>query len=125
MSDNASINVFYDAVCPRCRRDRRRFERWAGKRADDVAWCDATEHAQQLRAKGVAPEAALRSLHIEKHDGHLIEGIDAYQLLMARILWLRPIAWVIGLPGIKTALRWYYDRWVERRLKRQGRWPES
>lgn len=124
MPDNASIYVFYDAVCPICRNDRARFERWAGKRAGDVQWCDATEHQQVLREKGVALEAALRSLHIEKEDGHIIEGIEAYQLLMMRIPVLRPVAWLIGLPGIKRALRWYYDRWVQRRLKREGRWSD-
>ncbi|RUR29961.1 DUF393 domain-containing protein [Vreelandella andesensis] len=124
MSDNASINVFYDAVCPGCRKDRRLFERLAGKHGDGINWCDVSEHQQQLHKKGVAPEAALRSLHIEKDDGTIIEGIDAYRLLMMRIPWFMPIAWLIGLPGIKNALRWYYDRWVEKRLKREGRWSE-
>jgi hypothetical protein len=66
---------------------------------------------------------ALRSLHIETAQGQLIEGIDAYRLLMKRIPWLLPVAWIIGLPGIKPALRALYDRWVKRRLKKQGRWP--
>lgn len=124
MRDNSSINVFYDAVCPGCRQDRRRFERWAGSRAYGIAWCDVSEHQQLLRQKGVPVEAALRSLHIEKSDGSMIEGIDAYRLLMTRIPLLVPIAWVIGLPGIKSGLRWYYDRWVKQRLKREGRWSE-
>ncbi|WP_249977685.1 thiol-disulfide oxidoreductase DCC family protein [Vreelandella olivaria] len=124
MPDDASINVFYDAVCPGCRKDRRRFERWAGHRAQGIKWCDVSEHQQLLRQKGVAPEAALRSLHIEKADGRMIEGIDAYRLLMARIPVLLPVAWIIGLPGIKSGLRWYYDCWVKQRLKREGRWSE-
>lgn len=124
MPDNASINVFYDAVCPVCRKDRRLFERWAGKHGNGINWCDVTEHQQRLREKGVTPETALRSLHIEKADGTLIEGINAYRLLMMRIPLLVPIAWLIGLPGIKKALRWYYDRWVRKRLKREGRWSE-
>jgi len=124
MSDNTPINVFYDAVCPGCRKDRHRFERWAGRHGHSIVWCDVTEHQQLLRDKGVSPEAALRSLHIEKVDGTVIEGIDAYRMLIARIPFLAPIAWLIGLPGIKSALRWYYDRWVKQRLKREGRWSE-
>lgn len=34
--------------------------------------------------KEVAPEAALRSLHVEQKDERIIESIEAYQLLMAR-----------------------------------------
>lgn len=123
MSTTAMINVYYDAICPICRKDRRRFERWAGKRAADIAWLDVTEHQRQLREKGVSPEAALRSLHIELSDGTMIEGIDAYRLLMQRIPLLYPGAWLIGLPGIKQALRRYYDHWVKKRLQREGRWP--
>ncbi|MFI0474558.1 thiol-disulfide oxidoreductase DCC family protein [Halomonas sp. HMF6819] len=116
------IRVFYDGQCPSCRKDRRIFERLAGRRGDDIAWCDVTEYEQTLKAHGVARDTALRSLHIELKNGRLIEGIDAYRLLMKRIPWLVPGAYIIGLPGIKQGLRRYYDHWVEKRLKRQGRW---
>ncbi|WP_447555937.1 thiol-disulfide oxidoreductase DCC family protein [Vreelandella sp. EE22] len=124
MSDRGLINVYYDGLCPSCREDRRRFERWSGKRSRDIAWCDVTEYQQTLRERGIERETALRSLHIELEDGRIIEGIDAYRLLMKRIPWLLPGAYIIGLPGIKQGLRRYYDHWVEKRLKRQGRWSE-
>ena len=122
MSKNTSINVYYDAQCPLCRKERRRYERWSGRRAAEIGWLDVSEHEQTLREKGVAPAMALRSLHIETAQGQLIEGIDAYRLLMKRIPLLVPIAWIISLPGIKPGLRTLYDVWVKRRLKKQGRW---
>lgn len=122
MSNHDVINVYYDAVCPSCRKDRQRYERWAGEEASDIRWCDVSEYQQALRNKGIAPEAALRSLHVEQTDGRIVEGIDAYRLLMARVALLRPVAWVIGLPLIKPGLRKLYDGWVKKRLKRQGRW---
>lgn len=123
MSKNTSINVYYDAQCPLCRKERRRYERWSGRRAGEIGWLDVSEHEQTLREKGVVPAMALRSLHIETAQGQLIEGIDAYRLLMKRIPLLVPIAWIISLPGIKSGLRTLYDVWVKRRLKKQGRWP--
>lgn len=124
MSRQKPINVFYDAQCPLCRKERRRYERWSGQNANGIEWLDVSEHHQALRSKGVDPDAALRSLHIEI-EGQLIEGIDAYRVLMARIPLLMPVAWFIGLPGIKPGLRALYDAWVKRRLKKQGRWPSS
>ena len=88
-----------------------------------MRWCDVTEHQQALRDKGVDPQAALLSLHVEEADGTLREGIDAYVLLMRRVPRLRPLAWLIGLPGIKPMLRKLYDGWVRRRLAREGRLP--
>lgn len=123
MPNKTSINVFYDAQCPLCRKERRRYERWSGHHADDIGWLDVSEHQQALREKGVDPNTALRSLHIETAPGQLIEGIDAYRVLMARIPVLVPVAWMIGLPLIKPGLRKLYDVWVTRRLKKQGRWP--
>ncbi|MDC8804054.1 DUF393 domain-containing protein [Halomonas pacifica] len=122
MSALPPLRVYYDGVCPGCRRDRARYERWAGETGRDVHWCDVTEHRQTLRAKGIDPQAALLSLHVEEGDA-IREGIDAYVLLMRRVPRLRPLAWLIGLPGLKPVLRLCYDRWVRRRLAREGRLP--
>ena len=118
------LRVYYDAVCPICRRDRARYERWAQEAGRLVEWCDVTNHQETLRARGVDPRAALLSLHVEEEDGRLRAGIDAYILLMRRVPRLKPLAWLIGLPGLKPLLRRLYDRWVRRRLAREGRLPE-
>ncbi|WP_290794132.1 thiol-disulfide oxidoreductase DCC family protein [Halomonas sp.] len=123
MSDLLPLKVYYDGICPGCRRDRARYERWAGEAGKRVAWCDVTEHQDLLREKGIDPQAALLSLHVEEEGGPIREGIDAYVLLMRRVPRLRPIAWLIGLPGLKQMLRRLYDGWVRRRLAREGRLP--
>ena len=123
MSYLLPLKVYYDGICPGCRRDRVRYERWAGEAGKRVAWCDVTEHQDLLREKGIDPQAALLSLHVEEEGGPIREGIDAYVLLMRRVPRLRPIAWLIGLPGLKQMLRRLYDGWVRRRLAREGRLP--
>lgn len=123
MSDQPPLKVYYDGSCPVCRLDRTRYERWAGEAGREVAWCDLNEHQGTLRAKGIDPQAALLSLHVEEEDGRVQEGIDAYVLLMRRVPRLKPVAWLIGLPGLKPLLRWCYDRWVKRRLAQEGRLP--
>lgn len=119
------LTVYYDALCPICRRDRARYERWAGAASANVTWCDVTNHQEMLRDRGVDPRTALLSLHVEDNNGHIVDGLDAYILLLPRVTWLRPLAWLIGLPGIKGGLTWRYDRWVRRRLARDGRLPDN
>ncbi|WP_416137470.1 thiol-disulfide oxidoreductase DCC family protein [Halomonas sp. HK25] len=123
MPAEAPLKVYYDGLCPGCRQDRARYERWAGEAGRQVIWCDVTDHQSTLREKNVDPPAALLSLHVEEKGGRIVEGIDAYILLMRRVPRLRPLAWLIGLPGLKVLLRWCYDRWVRRRLAREGRLP--
>ncbi|MGS2742538.1 thiol-disulfide oxidoreductase DCC family protein [Halomonas sp. LS-001] len=124
MPDLPRLKVYYDGACPGCRRDRARYERWAGETGRDVIWCDLNEHYDELSRKGIDPQAALMSLHIEEANGEIKEGIPAYIALMRRVPRLKPLAWVIGLPGIRHTLRYAYDHWVRRRLKREGRLPE-
>ncbi|MCH4564899.1 MULTISPECIES: thiol-disulfide oxidoreductase DCC family protein [Halomonas] len=123
MSDLPLLKVYYDAVCPGCRRDRARYERWAGGAAEAVEWIDVTDNAARLRERGVEPREALLSLHVEDHRGRIVEGIDAYILLMRRVPRLRPLAWLLDLPGVKALLERAYRRWVRRRLAREGRLP--
>lgn len=123
MRDWPRLKVYYDAVCPICRRERARYERWAGDAASSVEWVDVTANEDTLRAAGVDPDEALLSLHVEDHRGRIVHGIDAYILLMRRVPRLEPLAWLLGLPGLKPMLEWAYRRWVRRRLAREGRLP--
>ncbi|WKE66404.1 DUF393 domain-containing protein [Gallaecimonas kandeliae] len=111
--------VYYDGACPLCRADKARFERWAPRAP--VTWFDITGQEEALSAEGVDPGLALRSLHVRMPDGLLHQGMDAYALLMRHVWWLRPLGWLITLPGIKPLLTAWYRRWVDRRLCRQGR----
>lgn len=123
MSDTVPLKVYYDAVCPGCRRDRARYERLAGEAGEAVQWCNVTDHEAELKAQGIDPRAALLSLHVADAEGRIVDGIEAYVLLMRRVPRLRPLAVLIGLPGVRDVLGWGYRRWVRRRLTREGRLP--
>ncbi|MDN6298260.1 MAG: DUF393 domain-containing protein [Halomonas sp.] len=117
------LYVYYDGACPICRRDRARYERWAGETGKSVVWCDLNRYGEHLRLIGVEPDVALMSLHVEDANGQLYEGIDAYVLLMKRVPRLRPAAFCMALPGVKGVLKAFYRRWVRRRLESEGRLP--
>lgn len=113
------LTVFYDGGCPRCRRDRARFERWAPEAG--VYWCDINGQETRLRAEGIDPALALRSLHVKDAEGALWHGMEAYRRLFAFIWWLKPLGWLITRSWVSPWLTWLYRRWVDRRLCRQGR----
>lgn len=114
--------VYYDGACPKCIRDRRRFERLAGDQADDICWFDITGQAQELKQRGIDPRKALTELHVMDEQGELRSELDAYIWLMHKTWLLKPVAWLLGLPIIRPILARAYHRMVERRLKREGRW---
>ena len=110
------MTVFYDGACPVCVRDRRWYEKLEGQTEDSVEWLDITGRDEQLREQGIDPNHALRELHVKDSQGQVHREMAAYILLMARVPLLKPIAWLIGLPVIRSTLAWLYHRWVARRL---------
>ncbi len=129
MSDNPAdqaaqldhVKVFYDGACPSCVKDRRFYERVSGKRSEQVEWFDITGQEAELCKLGIDPQQAMKELHVQKEDGSIISELDAYIELMRRTLWLRPLAFLIGLPLIRPALAKLYHWMVTRRLTRTGR----
>jgi predicted DCC family thiol-disulfide oxidoreductase YuxK len=102
-------------------RDRARYRAWAGAAGDPVAWVDITGREEALRRAGIDPKQALTELHVVDAAGAVYRELDAYILLIARTTRLRPLAWVIGLPGIRPVLSWCYPKMELRRLRLSGR----
>jgi predicted DCC family thiol-disulfide oxidoreductase YuxK len=117
----ARLKVYYDGACPRCVTDRRRYEKLQSRGDDSVEWLDISGQDEQLRAAGIDPRLALTELHVQDGQGRIHRELDAYILLMSRTPALRPLAWLLGLPGLKPMLAWCYRRSVLRRLRRAGR----
>ncbi|WP_024459891.1 thiol-disulfide oxidoreductase DCC family protein [Marinimicrobium sp. LS-A18] len=113
--------VYYDGACPRCVADRQRYERLAGRAGEAVQWVDITGRDDELKQRGIDPDRALRELHVQDGEGQIHRELDAYILLMRKTRLLRPVAWLIGLPGIRGLLSRSYHAWVDRRLRKSGR----
>lgn len=119
------LTVYYDGACPRCVRDRERYEELAGAQADTVCWIDITGRDDELRACGIDPQHALRELHVADEEGRIRRELDAYILLMSRVPRLRALAWLIALPGVRPLVSALYRASVLRRLRASGRMPED
>lgn len=117
------LRVFYDGACPSCVKDRKIYERLAGRTGESVEWVDITGRDDELRQRGIEPVEALQELHVEDREGNIHRELDAYILLMSRVWLLKPLAWLIGLPFIRPALARLYHKWVAERLEKTGRMP--
>ena len=118
-----TLRVFYDGSCPSCIRDRRQYEKLAGRAGDRVQWVDITGRDDELQAQGIDPDLAIQELHVQDAKGQVHRELDAYILLMSRVWLLKPLAWLIGLPVIRPALAKLYHKWVSERLERTRRMP--
>ncbi|SFP82906.1 Predicted thiol-disulfide oxidoreductase YuxK, DCC family [Nitrosomonas cryotolerans] len=115
------ITVYYDGACPSCIKDRKNYEKLAGKEGEDVCWFDITGQDAHLRDIGIDPYKAMTELHVRDERQQVFSELDAYILLMARVPRLKPLAWFIGLPVIRPLLSSLYRWMVNRRLGKSGR----
>ncbi len=118
---NKKVTVYYDGACPKCVKDRENYEHLAGKENENVCWFDITGRDEALLELGIDPGKALTELHIKNEEGKIISEIDAYIVLMRKVTVLKPLAWLIGLPLIRSPLSSLYHWMVNRRLRREGR----
>lgn len=119
-NDPAKLTVYYDGACPKCIRDRRTYEKLAGRHGNDVDWFDITGQESRLHELGIDPQKALSELHVSDANGRIVSELDAYLLLMNKVLLLKPLAWLISLPVVRPFLASLYHRQVNRRLRKRG-----
>lgn len=116
--------VFYDGACPRCVKDRARYESWFGwlrkevgeQQCGQVDWFDITGQEETLRRWGIDPVQALRELHVRDQNGKIHRELDAYILLLSQIWWCKPVVWLMTFKWIKAWLSAVYRRNVDARL---------
>lgn len=86
------IIVYYDGVCPKCVKDRRTYEKLAGKSGAYDYWLDITGNDTHLRESGIDPQKALTELHVQDENRQILSELDAYILLMGKVPLLKPLA---------------------------------
>ena len=122
MIDNkAQLTVYYDGACPRCIKDRNNYQKLQGQKTDTVCWFDITGKEKQLEELGSDPQHASTELHVKNAEGNIVSEMDAYILLMSRVPLLKPLAFIIALPIIRTLLARLYHYSVNKRLIQSGR----
>jgi predicted DCC family thiol-disulfide oxidoreductase YuxK len=62
-----------------------------------------------MRRRGIDREAAKKRLHVVTADGELLAGVDAFLALWREMPRYRPLARVVGLPGVKQLAHLVYE----------------
>lgn len=93
--------VLHNDTCPICSREVAAYARQA-ERAGVALEIDGLDAAP---AWGLDRDDAARTFRVQQ-DGRIVEGLDAFRLLWARLPGWRWLAWLTGLPGI----HWLADR---------------
>ncbi len=117
----SGVVVLYDAICPTCVEDRRRYQSFQRQTDESVHWLDVNSAAALLESFNINQQDAISELHLIVDGKMVVKELDAYILLFKQLPKFRWVGWLIGLPIVKPLLSRYYHYRVQKRLKRTGR----
>ncbi|XSG85440.1 MAG: DCC1-like thiol-disulfide oxidoreductase family protein [Methylohalobius sp. ZOD2] len=115
-STEPRLTVFYDGQCPLCWRTVLAVEHFDLRRS--VVFRDLQTHAAQEPALAdIDPSELLADLYAVDSEGRRYRGIDTYLAILKAMGYLRPLAWVLRLPGIYSLAAHIYRRIADSRQR--------
>ena len=102
--------VFYDAECRFCVAG---MKRWGGLFARrGFQWLPLQTPGTATRL-GVTDERLLEEMWVQRTDGRVVSGVNAWIELMRSVWWLWPLGVLLGVPGF-NAIGCVVYRWIAR-----------
>lgn len=92
MSGNHSLTVYFDSLCPVCRREVAVYRRLDHRHS--IEWVDLCVAADPQADLPFTIDQALLWLHVTDADGRLLVGFDAHLAMWSR---LRGLRWLAGV----------------------------
>ena len=114
-----SFEVFYDGQCPLCAKEIS-FLRWLDRR-QRIVFTDITNagfDAQTMTGRSF--DALMGSIHGRMADGSLVQGVEVFRQLYARV-GFGGLIWLTRLPGLRHSLDAAYTLFARYRLRLTGR----
>jgi predicted DCC family thiol-disulfide oxidoreductase YuxK len=102
--------IFFDAECGFCVANRLRWGRIFERRG--FVWLPLQTPGTPERL-GATPEQLMAEMWVLPAGAPPLNGVDAWIGLMRHVWWLKPLALVLDLPGIKRLAQAGY-RWIAR-----------
>lgn len=99
--------VLYNADCPVCSFEIDHYRKRADKDGLPIRFDDLNGAA--LTDWGIDADAAARRLHV-LHRGQVLSGMSAFRALWQEMPRMRWLARLVGVPGVRHATEWVYDR---------------
>jgi predicted DCC family thiol-disulfide oxidoreductase YuxK len=111
--------VIYDSDCRLCEGTRRWVERW--DRRGRLEFFPLRDPRLAERFPAVDPEECERAIHFVDTQGRVTVGPEAVRDILRRLPGGRPLARLLGLPGIYPLARKLYDWIADHRYRLFGR----
>jgi predicted DCC family thiol-disulfide oxidoreductase YuxK len=101
------LTFYYDAECPLCARTRVIIEHFDVQRAVRFRSVQAYAHQEPALA-GIPFDLLLDDIHSVDPQGRVYRGVATYVQVLSGIWYLRPLSWLLRMPGINWVAQRVY-----------------
>ncbi len=108
--------LIYDGRCRFCVGQARRLARWI----PDLKLESYRDPSVFARFPGLTPERCDSGLQVVDPGGRIHSGIEGLAVALSIRGSLRPLAWLLGVPGLRSLFGWGYAWIVRNRLRLGG-----
>lgn len=116
-SDSLRPQVFYDGVCPMCRREIAHYRRI--DRAAQIDWVEIQTQPERLQAVELSAANALQRFHLLDAQGQWQTGAYGFVEMWAHLPGYRYLAGAIRLLRLQALLDWGYVHVTRWRLRKK------
>lgn len=109
------LTIYYDGECPLCARTRIVLEHVDVRNRLAFRTVQAAAAAEPALA-AIAPGELLRNIYAVDRHGRVFSGLATYIRALSAIWYLKPVAWLLRLPGINQLARRVYGYVAANRL---------
>ena len=113
-NNTPALTVLYDGACPLCRREINVYRDLQPLKSDiSVSFADVSNTTCPLPV-GTTREQLLARFHVQRRNGELLSGAQAFLALWSVLPGWRWLAFVGRLPGAIWVMEWTYQfflRW--------------
>ncbi len=110
--------VYYDAECSWCTGWVRRMGAVWRRRGFEFVPLQSETARVML---GLAADTSADEVKVQLAEGRILGGADAVAVLCKAVWWLRPVGWMLSVPGMRELARGLYRGMACRRPTRRGR----
>ncbi len=111
-AESAKPVVLFNGLCSLCKREIGWYRKLDSQRRA-LVWQDLHKADMLLKDNGLTIDKAVQQLHIILPDHSVRVGVDAFRYIWLQIPQLKPLAWLVAVPGIYQIFTYLYELWLK------------
>ena len=107
------IKVFYDGSCKICKKEINFYSKI--DKNNSFRWINIHDENKEINRIGLTKTELMSVLHVQKKNGSIIKGVDAFKVLWAELKYFKILSYLLKFKVVKFFANLLYKTWLKTR----------